>query len=229
MAARNATMTADEQTAEIQQWLDRLRAGDDSARTELVNCACHRLEWLTRKMLRNWERVHRWEQTADVVQNVLVRLYRTLAETRPETPVEFFRLAALSVRRELRDLAKHYYGPRGEGTNHATPAWRAKTTDQPMEWEFGESDEDPASLAAWTEFHAHVACLPNDERTVFDLLWYQELSRAEAAQILGISQCTLKRRWAAARLRLHRILGATMPGEHQVPPAEPSDASESKA
>ena len=112
--------TADQQTTDIQQWLDRLRAGDDQARAELVNCACHRLEWLTRKMLRSWERVHRWEQTADVVQNVLVRLYRALSESQPETPVEFFRLAALNIRRELRDLAKHYYGPRGEGTNHAT-------------------------------------------------------------------------------------------------------------
>jgi RNA polymerase sigma-70 factor (ECF subfamily) len=227
MAARNATMTADEQTAEIQKWLDRLRAGDDSARAELVNCAGRRLEWLTRKMLRNWERVHRWEQTADVMQNVLVRLYRALAETRPETPVEFFRLAALSVRRELRDLAKHYFGPRGEGTNHATPAWRAKATDKPMAWEFGDSDEDPVSLAAWTEFHARVACLPADEREVFDLLWYQGRSRAEAAEMMGISQCTLKRRWAAARLRLHQILGSTLAAERQVQSPMPSDPADS--
>lgn len=218
-------MTIDEQTAEIQKWLDRLRAGDESARAELVNCAGHRLEWLTRKMLRSWERVHRWEETADVMQNALVRLYRALAETRPETPVDFFRLAALSIRRELRDLAKHYYGPRGEGTNHATPAWQSPGAAEKA-WEIGESDDDPANLAAWTEFHAHIACLPDDERAVFDLLWYQERSRAEAAEALGISQITLKRRWAAARLHLYRILGATLPGDREDGVLEPSDVSE---
>src|SRR5947209_5895326 len=44
------------QTIQVQGWLDRLRAGDESARKELLNCACDRLTRLTRKMLKSYPR-----------------------------------------------------------------------------------------------------------------------------------------------------------------------------
>ena len=207
--------TSGPQTLQIQGWLDRLQAGDASAREELIQCACGRLERLTRKMLRSWDRVHRWEQTGDVMQNALVRLYRSLSDTKPAHPVDFFRLAALQIRRELHDLAKHYYGPRGIGANHATASWKppaGDATGDSMVWEPQCDAEDPANLAAWAEFHAQVDRLPAEQREAFDLLWYQELSQAETAALLGVSQRTVKRRWAAARLRLHKILGGTLPG-----------------
>ena len=210
-------------TVQIQRLLDRLQAGDDAAREELIGCACARLERLTRKMLRSWQRVHRWEQTGDVMQSATMRLYRSLAETRPARPVDFFRLAALHIRRELHDLAKHYYGPQGIGANHATAAWKRlgdgdSGCDKPA-YEAVDAGDDPANLAAWTEFHAQVGQLPDDERAVFDLLWYQELSQVEAALLLSISERTLKRRWASARLRLHELLAGTLPDVACVTPA----------
>lgn len=210
------------QTVEIQGWLDRLHAGDPSAREQLIQVACARLERLTRKMLRSWPRVHRWEETQDVMQNAALRLYRSLAESKPASVTDFFRLAALNIRRELQDLAKHYYGPRGLGANHATAAWQpASDSGDAMPWEPSTQGDEPASLAAWAEFHARVDTLPDEEREVFDLLWYQELSQAEAAQLVGVSERTIKRRWASARLRLHEILGATVPdcGDVPTPPS----------
>ena len=142
------------QTMMIQGYLDRLQAGDESARHELIQCACGRLERLTRKMLHSWERVRRWEETDDVMQNALVRLYRSLSEVKPARTVDFFRLAALHIRRELHDLAKHYCGPHGIGANHATAAWRpasagnaadsrvgspARPTRTPRIWPLGPS------------------------------------------------------------------------------------------
>jgi RNA polymerase sigma-70 factor (ECF subfamily) len=103
------------QTLQIQGWIDRLQAGDESARKALLNCACERLIRLTRKMLKSYQRVKRWEQTDDVFQSAAVRLYRTLSDVKPASVGDFFRLAALSIRRELLDLAKHYYGPQGPG------------------------------------------------------------------------------------------------------------------
>lgn len=203
----SARVAAGDEAAEIQGWLDRLRAGDESARARLVDCACARLERLTRKMLHDWDRVHRWEQTPDVMQNALLRLYRALCEVQPGSPVEFFRLAATGIRRELQDLAKRYYGPQGAGTHHVTPNWKLLQAEpKAAGWEFGAADDDPAQLAVWTEFHAGVSGLPEEERAVFDLLWYQELTQAAAAELLGVSERTLKRRWAAARLHLGRIL-----------------------
>jgi RNA polymerase sigma-70 factor (ECF subfamily) len=211
--------TSTNQTMEIQRWLDRLQEGDESARQELIACACERLERLTRKMLRGWERVHRWEQTDDVMQNASMRLYRSLSETKPASVVDFFRLAALHIRRELYDLAKHYYGPRGAGAHHATAAWKRSPDESDVvdAWEPATGGEDPVQLAAWAEFHAGVEQLPEEEREVFDLLWYQELSQAEVAQLLGVSERTVKRRWAAARLRLHKVLGGTLPGYGDAP------------
>jgi RNA polymerase sigma factor (sigma-70 family) len=206
--------TYSQQTLLIQGWLDRLQAGDESARQELIRCAGQRLERLTRKMLRSWDRVRRWEETADVMQNMTLRLYRALADVRPAGVVDFFRLAALQIRRELHDLAKHYYGPRGLGAHHATGAWKPPGDEEPgssMAWEPQGDAEEPAALAAWAEFHARIESLPDEEREVFDLLWYQELSQAEAAELLKVSLRTIKRRWAAARLHLHEILGGTLP------------------
>jgi len=205
---------ASTQTVLIQSLLNRLKAGDDSAREELINCACSRLERLTRKMLRNWDRVHRWEETSDVLQNALMRLYRSLAETRPAQAVDFFRLAALNIRRELHDLARHYYGPQGEGANHLTAAWRLRAdgeVDAGMEQPYADGDDNPENLAAWAEFHEQVGRLPEEEREIFDLLWYQELSQSEAAALLAISERTVKRRWASARLRVFQMLGGMLP------------------
>lgn len=199
------------QTVAIEGWLAEMRAGNDQARKELLGCACDRLTHLTRKMLRNFGRVRRWEQTDDVVQNSLLRLYRTLADVRPANAVEFYRLAALNIRRELLDLAKHYYGPRGLGTNYAStdnPAGDSRAepaADRPA------PPDDPGQLADWAAFHAAAEHLPAEEKEVFDLLWYQELSQAEAAELLNVSDRTIKRRWASARLLLHKALGQNLP------------------
>jgi RNA polymerase sigma-70 factor (ECF subfamily) len=192
------------QSVIIQNWLDRMKAGDEEARKELLNSACQRLTELTRKMLRNFPRVKRWEQTDDVFQNAALRLYRTLGEVHPATAADFYRLAALNIRRELLDLAKHYYGPLGGGAKHASVAGASSGTDVLA----GKSSpgDDPVQLSSWTDFHTQVDNLPEDERAVFDLLWYQELPQAEAASILGVSERTIKRRWASARLKLHELL-----------------------
>jgi DNA-directed RNA polymerase specialized sigma24 family protein len=70
----------------------------------------------------------------------------------------------------------------------------------------------PGELALWTEFHTQVAALPEDEREVFDLLYYQNLPRADAAALLNVSVKTLVRRWQKACERLHQATGGGLPG-----------------
>lgn len=109
---------AGQTTFHVQRCLDRLNAGDEAARGELINTACGRLTRLARKMLHADGRVRRWEQTDDVFQSAMVRLCRALQQTTPQTARQFFRLAALQIRRELIDLARHYYGRHGSGPKH---------------------------------------------------------------------------------------------------------------
>jgi RNA polymerase sigma-70 factor (ECF subfamily) len=197
---------------QIQGWLDRLAAGDESARKALVNCACERLTRLTRKMLKDYPRLKRWEQTDDVMQSAAVRLYRALGQVTPGSVADFFRLASLNIRRELLDLAKHYYGPQGHGTKHASvaPAQEAESGG-PAAHEPADPAGGPERLAAWTEFHQQIEQLPEDERVIFDLLWYQGLAQAEAAAVLGVSERTVKRRWQSARLKIHEAMHGELP------------------
>src|SRR5438067_1670296 len=66
-------------TTEMQACLDRLNAGDAAGRDRLLAYARERLLRLTRKMLRDFARVRRYEASDDVLQNALVRLVRRLA------------------------------------------------------------------------------------------------------------------------------------------------------
>jgi RNA polymerase sigma-70 factor (ECF subfamily) len=197
---------ASDQSADLQRCLDQLRAGDELARRELLDRACGRLDRLVRKMLRADPRVRRWEDTDDVRQNALVRLYRALEASRPGTVRDFFRLAAVQIRRELIDLARHYYGPEGAGRHHATDKPPGGDAAPPAAREPADITHEPARLAAWTELQERVARLDAAEREVFDLLWYHGLPQAEAAALLNVSERTLQRRWRAVRLKLHELL-----------------------
>ena len=174
-------------TTKLQHWLDLMRNGDDRGRTELCSHACERLRLLTRRMLRGYPLVRRWEQTDDVLQNAMLRLYRALADMTPDSLRHFYNLATLQIRRELLDLAKHH--ARNEDGQGKEPA---------------DVDGEPSSLVEWSEFHALVETLPDEEREVFALVWYHDLSLAEAADVLGVSTRTVIRRWQAARIRLQK-------------------------
>jgi RNA polymerase sigma-70 factor (ECF subfamily) len=206
---------ADFPTVHLQQCLDRLRTGDAAARKDLINCACDRLQRLTRKMLNDYRGVRRWEETGDVFQNAMLRLCRALDAVTPGSLREFYRLAACQIRRELIDLARHHYGPEGAGAHHASQALAppSDSGNRPPAYEQADLSAEPARLALWTEFHRQADALPEEEREVFDLLWYQGLSQAEAAAVVGVSDRTIKSRWRAARLKLHAALGGELPGE----------------
>jgi RNA polymerase sigma-70 factor (ECF subfamily) len=195
----------------IQALIARLRTDNEAARLELLNRANDRLTRLTRKMLRDYPGVHRWEQTDDVLQNALLRLYRALEQVSPPTVVDFFRLAAVQIRRELIDLARRYSGPLGLGAHHSSRAGVDESGGGLARLDAPDSTYDPGRLAEWTDFHLKVETLPDDVREIVDLLFYQGLSQAEAAAALDVSERTVKRRWQAARLALHEALGGRLP------------------
>jgi len=198
-------------TAYVQNCLNRLRSGEQAARDDLIRAASDRLLVHTRQMLRRYRGVKRWEQTDDVCQNALIRLYRALEQVVPETPLDFFKLASTQIRRELIDLARHHYGPMGGGANHASTG-PDDANRSPMAFVAGVgSDDDPQRIAQWTDFHTQADLLPADERDVFDLIWYQGLLQDQASEVLGVSTRTVKTRWRSARLILFEKLGGSLP------------------
>jgi RNA polymerase sigma-70 factor (ECF subfamily) len=206
-------MSQNDHSTAIQHCLDRMRLGDAPAREELLGYTLERLTRLTRKMLRDFPGVHQWEQTDDVLQNAVVRLCRALDDVQPATATDFFHLAAAQIRRELFDLARHYSGAWRLGADQASMAAGdlRSTALARAGHELVDTTNLPDQLAFWTDFHREVEVLPTEEREVFDLLFYQGLSQAEAAAVAEVSERTIKRRWRAARLRLVEALGGPMP------------------
>jgi RNA polymerase sigma-70 factor (ECF subfamily) len=191
------------QQSMMQQVLSRAVAGDRVAVDALLRHNCDRLTLLTRRMLSEYQRVRRWTETADVLQNALVRLVAALRDVQPQTPREFLALAALQIRRELLNLTRKFYGPHGIGANHESAA--AGSPNGPAPKEKADLSHEPCSLAQWTELHQHIEELPDEEREVVGLLYYQGLSQAEAAAILDVSVRTVQRRWHAALVKLHSV------------------------
>lgn len=194
-------------TAQIENWILRVQGGDRAATDELIKAAYERLLRLTRKMLKSYPRVARWEQTDDVFQNAAIRLSKALKETVPQSARHFFNLAALAIRRELIDLARHHFGSQGPGSHHDTGKPGAES---PIGLA-SESTLNPVKLAQWSEFHEQVDALPAEEQEVINLLWYDGVSQTEAAAFLKLSERTLQRRWQSARLKLFHALKGTLP------------------
>ena len=118
-------------------------------------------------MLKGFARVRRWEQTDDVLQNSLLRLWGVLHQVTPDSVRHYFLLATLQIRRELIDLARSYHGPEGPGANHHTdgadPDGRLARVAQ--------GGGGPETLEAWAAFHEAVDRLPEDERREWQKLW----------------------------------------------------------
>ena len=192
-------MSSDSQT-QIQLLLNQAAAGDTQAYEQVLQHASHRLQLLTSRMLKNYPRVRRWEETGDVFQTAAMRLHRSLKDVGPSTAKEFFGLAATQIRRTLIDLARHHYGPLGQATRHHSDVG---ITDVPQLVEIQQApSEEPETLESWADFHESVEQLPENERAVFELVWYSGLPQAEIAELLEVSIPTIKRRLRSARLIL---------------------------
>jgi RNA polymerase sigma factor (sigma-70 family) len=146
----------------------------------------------------------RWAQTDDVLQNALLRLLRSLQKVQPASVRDFLGLAALEIRRELLDLARHFYGSQGVGANHASQAAGSdRSADVP---EPEAQTDDPDDLERWQAFHEGVEGLPIEEREVVSLIYYHGLTQVEVANLFQLGERTIRRRWESALVILHRRL-----------------------
>ena len=203
----------EEPSGQTAGWLDLMRAGDQTARQRLIEHSCERLRGLARKMLRRYPKAQRWEETDDVFVEAVTKLHSALASVQPESPKHFYNLAAAQIRRVLIDLSRRYYGPEGLGNRHDTASFGTDGNMLPR-YEKADVSREPGDLAEWTEFHRQVDALPQEEREVFNLVWYQQLTHERAAEVLGVTARTVCRRWQDARYRISKArMGEPLPDE----------------
>jgi RNA polymerase sigma factor (sigma-70 family) len=196
-------------TMQLQTWLIRLRAGDRDARDELLKSTQARMEGLARRMLRRFPTVGRWADTGDVFQGAAIRLIRALDAVDVANTRSFLNLAALQIRRELLDLARQFGGPHGiarQYVSHIATEGGPAVLDSP-------APAEDAELERWAALHVAVDQLPADEREVFGLTFYQQLTQIQIAELLEVDERTVRRRWRRAVEALQSTLGGALPGD----------------
>src|SRR5262249_44023832 len=148
------------QSTELQSLLDRLRAGDDSARQELVLHAYSKLHGLAATILSenfpDLKKAPACQNTSDVTNEVVAVLLKTLEEVQPTTVLHFLRLAAQRMRWFLLDMARKY--------NAAQCKQEALNDDVQFPWPARSADSDTARPPSVTaRLHEQVERLPPEE------------------------------------------------------------------
>jgi RNA polymerase sigma factor (sigma-70 family) len=199
-------------STQIQRLLDSLAAGDMAAADRLVERSFERVRILARRMFhRQHADLRAFVETDDVLNAAALRLHRSIQDVRPESVRNFFALANTQVRRELIDLARKHVGQDGVKARRVmTMTDTTASGHRPIE-DMAVDAGEPQSLEDWADFHETAAKLPENEREVFELLWYQGLSQDEAAEILGIAVRTVRARWLSAKLLISERLHGERP------------------
>ena len=198
-------MAQEPTTVVVQRYLDKLagHTADDAVVRALLDRAVRRLQQLCASVLHHgYPRLARPPlnvRSDEMLGAVVERLLKALREARPANPRQFFALAGQHTRWELNDLARRLDArPRAGREMGGVPA--------PAASESGLTPRGRRMLEV-------IDALPADEREAFDLVRMQGLTQAEAAELLGISTKTVKRRLERGLRLLTERLGDLRSGD----------------
>jgi RNA polymerase sigma factor (TIGR02999 family) len=183
---------AGEITGKLRDWYDN--SGDDSADV-LLKIVYDELHRQAHRYLRKERRGHTLQTTA-LVNEAYLKLtqQRNIAW---ESRSQFFAVAATMMRRILIDYARTKHRVRRGGLHSDLPL------DDALTISVGETDIDllalDEALNRLAEKEAHLA-------KVVELRFFSGLDVVETAEVLGISESTVKRDWQMAKAWLHREL-----------------------
>jgi RNA polymerase sigma factor (sigma-70 family) len=196
--------------------VDQLGAADSeirrAARDRLLSSVIEHMRAVAHRMMKGFPQVRRWDETDDVVQGAALRLARALDSVAPTDSRHLLGLIAMQVRRELLDLARRYGGAESFAYHHGTNAAGNGERDVLHTDAAVDPDEtNPDSVASWTRFHEAAASLDDDDRELFNLVWYLGLTQEQAASALDCSVRTVARRWEVLKRHLVVRLGGQAP------------------
>jgi RNA polymerase sigma-70 factor (ECF subfamily) len=198
-------MNEEPTTVAIQRYLDALQGDTDAEPLirDLLERAVRRLRLLCGSLLhRSYPRLTQPPlnlETDELLDGVVAGLLTALRTVRPQTVRQFFALANQHMRWQLNDLARRLAEqPRLAALAESGVAAPPSSSDSCL------SQDARRMLRA-------IEGLPEVEREVFDLVRIQGLSRAEAADLVGVSVKTVQRRLNRARLLLAEQLADLRP------------------
>jgi RNA polymerase sigma factor (sigma-70 family) len=189
----------------LEDLIERLQGGDAADRRTLLGVVYERLRRLAGVRLhRDFPPLHGRHDADSVLHTAWPRLLRALEAAPPPTTGDFFRLADHKIRQALLDLLARQ--KTRDDRERAGGTVDALASDASA---LGDSSDDPLRLAALAEVHRFVVELPPDERIVFELHYYRDLTQAQIALLLGKTPRQVSYLWVAAAGRLSRRLGGT--------------------
>ena len=197
-------MSSEHTTAAVQRYLNAL-AGDQPAEPivrALLDRSVRRLHVLCGTLL--YRRYRRLTlpplnlQPDELLDAVVERLLKAMRTVRPQTVRQFFALANQHMRWELNDLARRL-------DEQAKPVkLHEEVVPAPASSGSVLTPEGRRMLEA-------IDRLPEDEREVFGLVRIQDLTHAEAAEVLAVSPKTVPRRLNRSLLLLAKELDRLCP------------------
>ena len=188
----NKTRPASEITEGLRDWSDNRRDDSADALLKLVYEELHRQahRYLAR------ERPGHTLQTTALVHEAYLKLIEQKSVVW-ESRSHFFAIAATMMRRILIDYAKTKHRVRRGGIHSDLPLENALTIS------VGETDFD---LLALDEALDRLAAKEVQLARVVELRFFSGLDVVETADVLGLSESTVKRDWRMAKAWLHREL-----------------------
>jgi RNA polymerase sigma factor (TIGR02999 family) len=181
---------ASEITARLRDWSDNRGNESDDALLKLVYTELHRQ---AHRYLQK-ERVGHTLQTTALVHEAYLKLVDQKSVAW-ESRSHFFAIAATMMRRILIDYAKTKHRVRRGGVHSDLPLENALTI------RVSETDFD---LLALDEALDRLGAKEGQLARVVELRFFSGLDVVETAEVLGVSESTVKRDWQMAKAWLHR-------------------------
>jgi len=180
----------------VTQLLEAWRAGDDHAIDEVMSRVYGELHRLAARYLHRERAGHTFE-AHDLIHEAFLRLVdQRQVDWRNRS--HFFAIAAQSMRRVLVDHARRRNASRRGGeVRHLVPADDAELAVK-IDTDLLALDEALTELAAADEPLARVV----------ELRYFGGFDHDEIAELLGVSNPTVRRRWRLAKAWLYRRLSA---------------------
>ena len=194
----------DQETShQISRLLSEMAAGDQNAASRLMPLVYPELKRLANRYMRRERTGHTLQPTA-LVHEAYIKIVGQPADIAWNGRTHFFAVAAQAMRRILIDHARTKQAEKRGG----------KQVPLSLEDGLAVSHQTPEDLIALDQALTRLEKIDPSLSRIVELRYFGGLTDAGVAEVLDVSERTVKRRWSSARLWLHRELSRRGPAAH---------------